>query len=102
MSLGRFVGTKDPVQVVLAGTDPVDLNVPDISGPVCPGIELDHIGGRTILWIREQEQVHTGGVPAEYGKLHTVIVGCCAQGKRFTYTGSNHIRATSYMKLESI
>ena len=82
-------GAVDPVGVVGAGPQSLDVNVPEEEGLVRRRVELDDLGRFPVVVLVEQQQLDRRGVPRKDREVHAVGVRDRAQ--RMGATGGDFI-----------
>ena len=74
MSFPGLVRAVHPIGIKLAGTKRFNPDVPQVTGAVAHGIEIDHSGGRCVRREIKQLQPNTAGVTAEDGEVDSPLV----------------------------
>lgn len=82
MAGGGLVRTVQPVRVRLPGKDAFDPHVPDITGTIADGVEIDAARWLGVGAVGEQFQPDTPGVATEEREVDPVHEGASAQGQR--------------------
>jgi hypothetical protein len=68
--------------------NPVDRDVPHVTGAVARGIEINHSSGRGIFRVIEQLQPNAGCVAAEERKVHAFALRMGSERRRNTNANS--------------
>ena len=71
MSMLGLVWPVYPVGIELTGRNPLNPEVPNVTGAVAHGIEINHSGGRCVYRKIKQLQSNAAGVTAEEGEVHS-------------------------------
>ncbi len=90
VSFAGFVRALHAVREELTGADPLHPHVPDISGAVVRGIQIDHPSGHGVVGMAEQLQSDSGGMTAEQGEVHAAF---CFEGSQRQRSARSHVSA---------
>src|ERR1019366_10613382 len=69
MSFPGLVRAVHPVGIELTGTNPLNPDVPHVTGAVARGIEINHSDGGCVYGLIKQLQPNAAGVTAEEGEV---------------------------------
>ena len=70
MSFAGFVGTIHSVSIQLTDTDPLNPNMPHVTGPVASGLQIDHLSGFNVFRMVEKLELNANGVTAEESEIN--------------------------------
>ena len=74
MSFPGLVRAVHPIGIELTGTNPLNPDVPYVTGAVARGIEINHPGGRCVCRTIKQLQPNAAGVTAEDGEVDSPLI----------------------------
>ncbi len=69
MAVSRLIGTVHAVRIELTGDDPGHPDVPDVTGTVARGIQLDDPGGLGVFRMVEKLEADAASVATEDRKV---------------------------------
>jgi hypothetical protein len=69
MSFPGVIRAVRPIPIELAGTNPLNPDVPHITGAVVRGIQSNDSEGHAICWVLKQLEPNAAGVTAEEGEV---------------------------------
>ena len=73
----RLIGSFDAIAVELARGDTSNPDMPDLTGPMSHGIQINDLARRSVAWILIELRADTGGVTAEHSEINPVSVLMC-------------------------
>ncbi len=82
VAIPGLVGTIHAIGVQLAGLQPRDPDMPNVTGSIAGRVQIDDPRSGAVAGPVEQFEAHAGRVPAKEGKVHSIVTRSDSQRER--------------------